>query len=143
MSPKTFESLADGVIIRQNLRDGIFQKRPQMYVSSFKVAVFGGSGEKITLNVRVDGNSSRDVKKLQFAFRMWSKTFESLRDGLIVRLNLRDGIFLKRLKMYVSSFKVTVFGGSGEKKGLIYMVTAFHHQGQKSSVRVRHVLQQI
>ncbi len=33
-----------------------------MYVSSFKVAVFGGSGEKIRLNVRVDGFSSRGSK---------------------------------------------------------------------------------
>ncbi len=34
-----------------------------MYVSSFKLAVFGGSGEKMTLNLRGDGISSQGVRK--------------------------------------------------------------------------------
>ncbi len=63
---------------RLNVGNGIFQKRPKVYISSYKMAVFGGSGEKIRLNLRSDGISSRDVKKLQFAFGMWPKTFEWL-----------------------------------------------------------------
>ncbi len=118
MWPNTFESLRDEVIIRLNGRDGIFVKRPKRYVSSFKLAFFCLSGEKIRLNLRGDDISSRDFKKLHFAFRMWPKTFESLRDGVIIRLNLRYGIFLKRPKMYVSSVKLAVFGGSGETKRL-------------------------
>ncbi len=47
-----------------------------------------------------------------FALDMWLKTFELLADGLNIRLKLRDGIFQKRHKIYVSSFKVAVFGGS-------------------------------
>ncbi len=103
------------MIIRLNLRDDTFQKRPKMYVSSFKVAVVGGSEEKIRLNLRGDGISSRDVRNFQFAFGMWLKTFELLGDGVIIRLSLHDGIFPKRPKMFVSSFKIAVFGGSGEK----------------------------
>ncbi len=86
-----------------------------MYVSSFKLAVFGGSGEKMTLNLRGDGISSQGVRKLQFAFGMWLKIFVSLGDGVSNRLNLDDGIFQKRPKVYISSYKMAVFGGSGGK----------------------------
>ncbi len=51
---------------------------------------------------------------------------------MIIGLNLRDGISQQRPKMYVSSFKMAAFGGSGERKDLIYVVTAFHHEMSKN-----------
>ncbi len=51
MSARTFVLFGPEVCFRLNLRDGVFPKGPKMYLAGIKLAVFGGSGEKIRLNL--------------------------------------------------------------------------------------------
>ncbi len=59
-----FDSFGLGVSIRQNPRDGIFRKRPKLYVSSFKLVGVSRSTKKISFNIR--GGISIQRPKIPF-----------------------------------------------------------------------------
>ncbi len=48
-----------------------------------------------------------------------------------IRMNPHDGGFPKRPKMFILSFKLSGFGGSGVKIG-VNLRGGFHHKGEKS-----------
>ncbi len=86
--------------IRLNPRDGIFQKRPKLYLTIFKLEGFVGSAGKITFNMR-GGNSFQGPKIFIFNDSCDAFLFDSFGPGVIIRLDPRDGIFRKRPKLYV------------------------------------------
>ncbi len=120
-----------------NPRDGLFPKRPTLYIWSLKGAGFAGSGVKISFILR--GSISMQGPKI-IIFRSLCIAFllGSFGPGVIIRMNLRDGIFPIWREFYFSSLTRSGFAESGVKISC-NVVVVFQHKGPKSSFSVVHV----
>ncbi len=103
--------------IRMNPRDGIFPKRPKVYISSLNLGGLKGSGVKTSINLR-GGISTQRPKIVIFSgsysiffirfFWTWNE----------IRMSPRDGIFPKRAKLYISCLKLAGLTRSGVKTNI-------------------------
>ncbi len=80
-----------------NPRDGIFPKRPKVYISSLKLAGRTGSVVKTSISLR-GGISTQRPKIAIFCGSCKYFLFDSFEPGMKIRMNPRDGIFPKRPK---------------------------------------------
>ncbi len=127
-----FGSLKPGGKIRLNPCNGIFSKRPKLYVSCFSLTGFDESAEKITLNIR-SGILIQKSKIFIFSTSCDNSLFGSFGPEVNIRLNQCDGIFYKRPKLNLSSFKLVNFVGHG-KKITLYKRDGISNQGPKISI---------
>ena len=57
-------------VARQNLRGGISRERTEMYILSYKLALFCGAGEEVRQNLL--GGFTRKPRNVHFELKTWA-----------------------------------------------------------------------